>query len=99
MAKKHTDDDFVHPEPPPVRFVIPRGFEAHYGDGMPVAADQYVEPIIRTAEGFGSAGVVKAGYHDWTFETHAESAGLGEVVAYRVCHRGDPARFGPEERF
>lgn len=82
-----------------VRFILPKGFTAHHGDGCPVDAEQFVEPIIRTAEGFGSAGVMRAKYHDWTAAAHAPAGGLGEVVGYRLAERMEPPRFGAQERF
>lgn len=83
----------------PPRFVFPKGFVAHHGDGCPVDPGQYVEAIVRTAEGYGSAGVMKASMHDWTREAHEPEAGLGEVVGYRLASRGDPPIFAPDVRF
>ena len=81
------------------RFKLPNGFKHHHGDGCPVNPEQYVEAIIRTSEGFGSAGVTKAQYHDWTFEAHEPEGGLGEVVGYRMAKAGERPKFGPEDRF
>jgi hypothetical protein len=82
-----------------VRFKLPKGFKRHHGDGCPVAGDQYVEAIVRTAEGYGSSGVMRADRHDWNFETHEPEGGLGEVVGYRLAVRGELPRHGEFERF
>lgn len=81
------------------RYILPEDFIPHYGGGRPVDAEQYVEAIIRTAEGYGSTGVQKAKYHDWTFEAHEPEGGLGEVVGYRLAGRNEAARYSPTERF
>lgn len=85
------------PKKKDVRFKLPKGFTAHHGDGCPVDGEQYVEPIIRTAEGFGSAGVMKAKLHDWTAEAH--EGGLGEVVGYRLARPGEAPTFEAGARF
>lgn len=80
-------------------FQFPEGFIQHHGEGTPVNSEQYVEAIIRTAEGHGSTGIQKAKYHDWTFEAHEPEGGLGEVVGYRIASQSESARFSPAERF
>lgn len=83
----------------PPRFVFPDGFIRHYGEGCPVDPDQFVEAIIRTAEGYGSTGVVRARLHNWTAKAHEKEGGLGEVVGYRLAVRGEPAALDLFERF
>lgn len=82
------------------RFRFPRkGFKRHHGGPRPVGADQYVEAIVRTAEGFGSSGVIRADRQQWEMDANPEEAGLGVVVGYRLAECGEEPRFGPLERF
>lgn len=81
------------------RFVLPEGFTPHHGGPCPVASDAFVEPIIRTAEGYGSAGVIRAKFHVWPHDHHDDEGGLGAVVGYRLARRDEPPRFGLTERF
>lgn len=81
------------------RFRLPKGFRVHRGGPCPVPGEQYVEAIIRTADGFGSSGVMLALMFDWTWKAHEPEGGLGEVVGYRLAERGEQSRHGPQERF
>lgn len=72
-------------------------FIKHKGGACPVDPDSYVEPIIRTAEGFGSGGVVLARTHFWEADNH--EGGLGAIVAYRPARRGEEPHFHNHERF
>jgi hypothetical protein len=99
MPKKKSKPVHDPVEAPP-RFQFPaKGFKHHDGGNCPVDPEQYVETIIRTAEGYGSGGVTKALVHFWNYEAHDEEAGLGEVVGYRLAKRGEEALIDPMERF
>jgi hypothetical protein len=63
---------------------IPKGYKPYDGKGCPTNPEQYVDLIIRTAEGFGHSGAVRARLHDWE---QNESDGLGHVVAWREADR------------
>jgi hypothetical protein len=59
---------------------LPKGYKVYDGKGCPVDERAMVDCIIRTGEGLGHSGVMRASLHDW-----AQSApkGHGHVVAYR----------------
>jgi len=61
---------------------VPAGFHKHKGKKAPCLPDEYVEVVIRTSQGYGIAGPMKAMTHDWNPAHHPK--GLGAVVAYRV---------------
>lgn len=86
MAKRKTETVALPPE-----------FTAHDGGACPVDPESYVEPIIRTAQGFGSGGVVKARTHFWEADKH--EGGLGAIVAYRAARAGDAPSYHGRERF
>jgi hypothetical protein len=58
---------------------LPEGFVRWRGGECPVAPEEHVELMIRTAQGFGSSGVVRASYHDWK-----PAKGLGSIAGYRT---------------
>jgi hypothetical protein len=65
---------------------IPAGYHRHKGKAMPVLPDEYVDVIVRTSQGFGFSGPMKAMLHDWNPANHPD--GLGAVVAYKVVEFG-----------
>lgn len=79
-----------HPLAPGRHFLrfkrIPDGYHRHNGKKMPCLPDEYVDVIIRTAEGFGHAGPMKAWLQDWNPANHTK--GIGAVVAYKVVEFG-----------
>lgn len=76
---------------------LPSDFIVHDGGECPVDAQDAVEVIIRTAEGFGS-NVCRAKFHEWRSDRH--EGGIGAVVAYRpvVNTRAEP-HFHNDARF
>lgn len=74
---------------------IPKGFIHHDGGECPVEPDALVECLCRTIDGFGSAGVTRARYHEWDASKH--EGGYGAVVAYRLADNYSPA-IHPHER-
>lgn len=66
---------------------LPEDYTAYDGKGCPVDPDDYVDLIIRTAEGLGHSGIMRAKLHDWEQD---EPDGLGHVVGYRLAERGEP---------
>jgi hypothetical protein len=76
---------------------LSKEFIKHDGGPCPIDPESYVEPIIRTSEGFGSGGVVLARTHFWEADKH--EAGLGAIVAYRLARRGEEPHFHGHDRF
>lgn len=76
---------------------LPKGFKRHRGGKCPVDPNSYVEPLIRTSEGIGSGGIVRASDHEWSSKHHKD--GLGAIVAYRPAVRGEPPTFHGHDRF
>jgi hypothetical protein len=65
---------------------VPEGYTRHKAKDMPCLPDEYVDVIVRTAQGFGIAGPMKAFLHDWNPDNHPR--GIGAVVAYKVVGFG-----------
>jgi hypothetical protein len=61
---------------------LPQGYIPHAGEGCPVDGDQFVDCIIRTSEGLGHSGAIRARYHDWAQDV---PGGLGHIVGYRIA--------------
>jgi hypothetical protein len=78
-------------------FTLPDGFKAHDGKGIPVSPETYIEGIVYTAEGLGSTGVMKAGYHDWDW-SNGNDPDLGDIVGYRISSRDEPPRLHRKAR-
>jgi hypothetical protein len=75
---------------------VPDGFILHDGGECPVFPDQYVEMLVRTGEGLGSSGIIKAKLQHWEDSEH--EGGYGAVVAYRLAQRKEPPLVGSFER-
>jgi hypothetical protein len=61
---------------------IPEGFAEHDGKGRPseVGEDDFVVLIVRTGEGFGFSGPMRARLHNWEQDA---PEGHGHIVAWR----------------
>lgn len=66
---------------------LPAGFTKHKGGKCPVEPDARVLFVIRTSEGLGIAGPMRASEHEWKHSAHDD--GLGAVVGYRLAEPGD----------
>ena len=66
---------------------IPEGYTAHDGGDCPVEPDTFVDCIIRTSEGLGHSGVMRAKLHEWNASKHPD--GIGAVVGYRLGYKGE----------
>lgn len=66
---------------------LPEGYTEHDGGECPLEPYVYVDCIIRTSEGLGHSGAVRAELHDWIHVNH--EGGVGAVMGYRIAHRGD----------
>jgi hypothetical protein len=64
---------------------LPDGYKRHTGKSCPVEIESFVDCIIRTAEGLGHSGVMRAKLHDWNPSSHPK--GIGAVVAWRPAQR------------
>lgn len=67
--------------------MIPEGYTAHDGGERPVDENEFVDCIIRTSEGLGHSGVMRAKMHEWDSSKHPD--GIGAVVAYRIGYKGE----------
>lgn len=65
---------------------LPEGYTAHNGKACPVDGDELVDCIIRTAEGLGHSGSMRARYHDWA---QRAPGGLGHIVGYRITDKSE----------
>lgn len=61
---------------------IPEGYTQHDGKNMPCLPGEYVDVVIKTAQGLGFAGPMKAFLQDWNSANHPK--GIGAVIAYKV---------------
>ncbi len=71
---------------------MPDGFTAFSGTTRPVGEHEFVEVLVRTVEGFGSSGIMRANLFDWN------SQGMGGVVGYRSANAGEDAKIDRFER-
>lgn len=68
------------------QFKLPKGYKLHDGKGCPVEPDELVDCIIRTGDGLGHSGAMRARLHDWA---QAAKKGRGHIVAWRKAQRGE----------
>lgn len=66
---------------------LPKNYLRHKGGGCPVDPEQFVDCIVRTAEGFGHSGVMRAKLHEWRASEHPD--GIGAVVGYRLSSKAE----------
>lgn len=76
---------------------LPEGFIRHKGGDCPIDPNDYIEPIVRTSEGFGVGSIAQARFSEWPHDMH--EAGLGAIVAYRPAQRGEANTFPLDYRF
>lgn len=61
---------------------LPEGFTEHDGKGRPVDGEQFVVLVIRTNQGLGYSGPVRAKFHDWE---QNEKSTLGHIVGWKTA--------------
>lgn len=77
---------------------IPKEFIRHDGGDCPVDPEAYVEALVKTSQGIGSAGVMRAKMHAWNDDDHPAN-GVGRIVGYRLVVRDEPPHFHSHDRF
>jgi hypothetical protein len=66
---------------------LPDGYTATDGLTCPVTPSTTVDCIVRTSEGLGHSGPMRAQYQDWIAADFP--GGIGAVVGYRLADQGE----------
>lgn len=92
-TKKQLEAEALPPAPPAMKG-LPKGFTPHDGKKCPVESeDARVVLVIRTSEGLGFSGPIRAREHEWT----RKSGTLGCIVGWRLALLDD--QLSPPDRY